>query len=82
MIDEYFYKMMNHDEIMLVQQLLFMKGYKWIRSGKEYIYIDSNEPQWISIKPGIKKLFTTGALYSYRSMSLDELLDLMESDEI
>jgi hypothetical protein len=83
MIDEYYYKMMNHEEIMLVQQLLFLKGYEWIKSGKNYLFTEENDSQWISIKPGIKKLFTTGRYNSgFRSMDLNELLDLIESDVI
>jgi hypothetical protein len=79
---DYYYKMTNIEEKNLVQQILFLKGYGWVNSKQEMILLNNNDPEWIYICPESKTLYTTGMAQGFRSMDLNELLDLIESDEI
>ena len=79
---DYYYKMMNKEEINLVQQILFLKGYSWVTSGKSIIFASSKEPQWVMISPRTKTLFSVTFDPNTRSLEFNQLLDLIESDAI
>ena len=79
---EYYYKMDGREQINLIQQILFLKGYSWIMSGKSLLFTNAEGPYWIKIKPESKIICCTCFDDIFRSMDFNELLDLIESDVI
>ena len=78
----YTYKMKGNFETITVQKILFGKGYRWINSSQYLIYADGDDIYSIYIDTDRKILYTYCRHNYVEIPSLDEFLDLIESDDI
>jgi hypothetical protein len=79
----YTYKMMCNFETVTIQKILFGKGYRWVNSNQNLVYEHLDQPNSIYIDTTRKLLYTCSWEDGHITIpSLDEILDLIESDVI